>query len=113
MTEVIAQERKGIILNATKNIAAYLNSNPGPSTTADQLQFSIATYANGTIRPIKLQTFTDFNNDLDYLINDVAANNQPNAGQIYTSNILDDLYSVIVTNHQLAYYLVLFMGESE
>uniref|UniRef100_A0AC34QNM6 VWFA domain-containing protein n=1 Tax=Panagrolaimus sp. JU765 TaxID=591449 RepID=A0AC34QNM6_9BILA len=112
MTEVIDYDRKGIFLNATKQIAAYLNSNPGSSTTANQLKFSIATYGNGTIRPVMLQTFTAFNRDLDSLVNDVAANNQPNAGQTYTSSILDNLYNVVTTS-QLANYLVLFMGETE
>uniref|UniRef100_A0AC34R062 VWFA domain-containing protein n=1 Tax=Panagrolaimus sp. JU765 TaxID=591449 RepID=A0AC34R062_9BILA len=110
MTEVIGQGRKSIFLNATKQIAAYLNANPGPSTNL--LHFSIATYGNGTLRPILLQTFSDFNRDLNYLINEVAANNNPNSGQTFTGSILEDLYSVIVTN-QLANYLVLFMGETE
>uniref|UniRef100_A0AC34Q4D1 VWFA domain-containing protein n=1 Tax=Panagrolaimus sp. JU765 TaxID=591449 RepID=A0AC34Q4D1_9BILA len=111
MTEVIAQYRKGVFLNATKSIAAYLNANPG-GTEADQLLFAIGTYGNQTFRPPKLQTFIDFNNDLDQLINDVAANNQPNAGQTKTSSILEDLYTVL-TSGTLNNYLVLFMGETE
>uniref|UniRef100_A0AC34QMZ9 VWFA domain-containing protein n=1 Tax=Panagrolaimus sp. JU765 TaxID=591449 RepID=A0AC34QMZ9_9BILA len=112
MTEVIAQERKGIFLNATKQIAAYLNANPGPSATADQLQFSIATYGNGTIRPVILQPFSDFNNVLDILIYNLTTANSPNPGQTNTSSILSDLYGIIKRG-TLQNYLVLFMGESE
>uniref|UniRef100_A0AC34QNH6 VWFA domain-containing protein n=1 Tax=Panagrolaimus sp. JU765 TaxID=591449 RepID=A0AC34QNH6_9BILA len=111
MTEVIAQERKGIFLNATKSIAAYLNANPG-GTNADQLQFAIGTYGNITFRKPVFQSFTDFNTVLDQLINDVAANNQPNAGQTNTGSILEDLY-ILLTTAKLNNYLVLFMGETE
>uniref|UniRef100_A0AC34Q4T2 VWFA domain-containing protein n=1 Tax=Panagrolaimus sp. JU765 TaxID=591449 RepID=A0AC34Q4T2_9BILA len=112
MTEVIGYERKGVFLNAAKQIAAYLNSNSGSSTTANELQFSIATYGNGTIRPIRLQPFTYFNNDLNSLITDVTNNNSPNAGETLLSGILDNLYAV-VTSAGLKDYLVLFMGETE
>uniref|UniRef100_A0AC34R3I0 VWFA domain-containing protein n=1 Tax=Panagrolaimus sp. JU765 TaxID=591449 RepID=A0AC34R3I0_9BILA len=112
MTEVIGYERKGVFLNAAKQIAAYLNSNPGSSTTANELQFSIATYGNGTIRPIRLQPFTYFSNDLNSLITDVTNNNSPNAGETLLNGILDNLYAV-VTSAGLKNYLVLFMGETE
>uniref|UniRef100_A0AC34R8X1 VWFA domain-containing protein n=1 Tax=Panagrolaimus sp. JU765 TaxID=591449 RepID=A0AC34R8X1_9BILA len=68
MTEIIGQYRKEIFLNSTKQIAAYLDANPGPLSTPEELQFSIAIYGNQTIRPIQLQSFAEFNRDLDILI---------------------------------------------
>ncbi|KAE9546256.1 hypothetical protein FO519_010532, partial [Halicephalobus sp. NKZ332] len=44
MTEVIAQERKELFLNATMQIATKINANPGGSTTNDQVKYAIALF---------------------------------------------------------------------
>lgn len=112
MTEVIAQERKELFLNATMQIAANIYANPGGATTQDQLRFGLALYGSEIYRYSQLQSYSDFRDTVDAEIRKLISDNMPNGGQTYTAPILRDLIRIL-NSGQLKNYAVLFMGETE
>jgi hypothetical protein len=106
MTVAIGYDQKIQCLKLAQKLA---------SATADneKKRYAIGTYGVKIYNNIQLQTFSNFNETVNKLIDTVTTENQPNGGQTYLAPILNQLYDTLKTNCTTAKAVsfTLIMGE--